>query len=57
MDAPGGQIRHRIHAPQFLDRPYQARRAPFLEANASRPCGLQDLFLGAHRPNGVNSVP
>jgi hypothetical protein len=45
-----------INAPQFLDGTHQTRRAAFLEADSSRPRGVQDLLLGARGPNGVNGV-
>jgi hypothetical protein len=45
-----------INTSQFLDRPHQTRGAAFLEADCTRPRGVQDLLLGPRRPNGVNGV-
>src|SRR5262247_4527556 len=36
-----------INAPQFLDGPHQTRGAAWLEADRSRPRGVQDLLLRA----------
>src|SRR5262249_41226838 len=49
------KLRH-TKAPESLARPHQTRRAAWLEADCARPRGVQDLLLGARRPNGINGV-